>query len=419
MHGVKIRGILHNFNVTEGTLWYSLGSMMFALNSMLMLMMVSRVAGVQATGEFAIAYAISYLLYIVGLFGVNHYQITDYRNEYSFGGYFYAKLITSTIMILIFGTVFVISSYPFEKSMYLFLLMTYMLINSFAEVYQSLFFQKNHLTLYGHSLFFRTLFSLIAFVVCLYATNSVILALIVCNVVNVASTFFFSVLPSREFIQRIDYWRDRDDYRHLLMKCLPICISLFLTVFLINSTKYVIDYQGNDIMQGYFNILFMPTFIITLFSDLIFKLQLPAYSSHIQEQKLNLFYKLFFKHIVFVAGLTIVGASLGGLFGPDVFGFIFNVDLTPYGQVLALIIVGGGFLAASWLFYYILIILRSQMKILYSYLICSVLSIPLGVVMISHLGIVGASISFTLSYVLLAVILFFVLLYELKCVKDG
>jgi O-antigen/teichoic acid export membrane protein len=418
MDDVKARGILRN-SLTEGTLWYSLGSVMFALNSMLMLMAVSRVAGVQAAGEFGIAYAISYLLYIIGLFGVNHYQITDYKNEYSFGGYFYAKLITSAIMMLIFAIIFAISSYPFEKSMHFFLLTTYMMVNSFAEVYQSLFFKENRLTLYGSSLFFRTLLSFIAFVACLYVTNSVISALIACNVVNVVATFFLSVLPSREFIQGIDYRRNCDDYRPLLMKCLPICISLFLTVFLINSTKYVIDYQGDDIMQGYFNILFMPTFVITLFSDLIFKLQLNAYSSYIQEQKLNLLYKLFFKHITLVAGLTIVGASLGGLFGPDVLGFIFNVDLTPYGQVITLIIVGGGFLATSWLFYYILIILRAQMKFLYSYLICSILSIPLGVALIGHMGIVGASISFTLSYLLLVGIFFFIVWYYLRCAKDG
>lgn len=60
---------------------------MYGLNTFLMLALVSRVGSVEEVGAFGIAFTTAQLMYIVGLFGVSHYQMTDYDKTYSFREY--------------------------------------------------------------------------------------------------------------------------------------------------------------------------------------------------------------------------------------------------------------------------------------------------------------------------------------------
>ena len=83
----------------KSLIWNTLGSGMFAANSVLLLLIVSRVFGVAAAGDFGIAFTTAQILYIIGLFGINHFQMTDYAEQYSFASYRAAKWITTAAMI--------------------------------------------------------------------------------------------------------------------------------------------------------------------------------------------------------------------------------------------------------------------------------------------------------------------------------
>lgn len=62
----------------KDTVWNTLGSTMYGANSFIMLALVSRIGTVEQAGYFSIAFTTAQILYIVGLFGVNTYQMTDY-----------------------------------------------------------------------------------------------------------------------------------------------------------------------------------------------------------------------------------------------------------------------------------------------------------------------------------------------------
>ena len=69
---------LENNKFLKGAIWNTLGSTMYGMNSFLTLAIVSRIANVEETGAFGIAFTTAQILYIVGLLGTNHYQQTDY-----------------------------------------------------------------------------------------------------------------------------------------------------------------------------------------------------------------------------------------------------------------------------------------------------------------------------------------------------
>lgn len=149
----------------KGVIWNTLGSGVFAANSVLLLLIVSRVFGVAAAGDFGIVFTTAQILYIIGLFGINHFQMTDYAEQYSFASYRAAKWITTAAMICGCLVLFFFGGNTRKQAWLLLLLTMYMAVHSFAELYQSRFFQKNRLDLCGKSLFYRTFFSLCCFAV--------------------------------------------------------------------------------------------------------------------------------------------------------------------------------------------------------------------------------------------------------------
>ena len=121
----------------KGVIWNTLGSGMFAANSILLLLIVSRVFGVAAAGDFGIAFTTAQILYIIGLFGINHFQMTDYAEQYSFASYRAAKWITTAAMICGCLVLFFFGGNTRKQAWLLLLLTMYMAVHSFAELYQS------------------------------------------------------------------------------------------------------------------------------------------------------------------------------------------------------------------------------------------------------------------------------------------
>ena len=82
----------------NGVFWNTLGSTMYGVNSFIMLALVSRVGTVEQSGYFGIAFTTAQILYIVGLFGVNIFQMTDYQHQYRFSDYAKVKVFSCFLM---------------------------------------------------------------------------------------------------------------------------------------------------------------------------------------------------------------------------------------------------------------------------------------------------------------------------------
>ena len=126
---------------SKGIFWNTLGSTMYGLNSFLMLALVSRVGTVEETGAFGIAFTTAQLMYIVGLLGVSHYQMTDYEKKYSFREYGVLRAFSCTLMAVGCALSIQVMGFSGQKALLTALLTLLMLLNVVGDLYQNLFFQ--------------------------------------------------------------------------------------------------------------------------------------------------------------------------------------------------------------------------------------------------------------------------------------
>lgn len=125
---------------------------------MVLAFLVMRVAGSQKGGIFAFGYStVGQQMFLLAYFGVRSFQITDTRQEYLFGDYLHFRYLTCTVALL-FGCAYVLfNRYDLEKTMVIFLLIGYKVIDGFADVYETEFQRIGRLYLTGKSNTFRTI----------------------------------------------------------------------------------------------------------------------------------------------------------------------------------------------------------------------------------------------------------------------
>ena len=381
--------------VPSGVLWFTVGNSMQAGATVLMTMLTGYVLDLASVGIFSFALMASQLLYTVGLFGANDLQMTDYDHRYRFGDYFKVKVVSTLAAMLICFILPGLLGLHGRKMACLFLLTTYMLINSAAELYQSMLFQAQRLDLSGKMLFFRMAVSLAGFAVVILIKRSLLQACAVLLLVNFAATCFSVRRWCGAYRDSPCILRDGKE-KELFIESFPLCLSVLGFLLNINAPKFLINYFLTDEIQGIYTILFMPVYAVNLISQFIFKPYLIKYARNLEKQD-GSFEKLLLSQTLFI-GLCAVLAAFGmWLLGPWLLKLLFSKDLMAYRGWMGAFMVSGGLMALNQLCYFLLVLLKRQKMILANYSVGIIVSFTAGIAVIPQTGIMGTWLAFTLG----------------------
>ena len=381
--------------------------------------MVTRVCGAQLAGFYSLSYATAQLLLQVGRYGVRTYQATDLEHKYLFSEYKISRVITCALMML-FGILY--SSFSFKGEYIIistFIIMMKM-IDAVEDVYHGNLQQKYHVEQMGKMLAIRNVYSAVFFTGILMATKNLYLtcvataitSLILCLVVNSRTTARYA--PKEDIgrgFQMSRVWE-------LLKICTPMFVGTFLSLLLYNVPKYAMANVMTDEYQTYYSILFMPSFVITLMCEFVFKPTITTIAELWWENNI----KKFAVYILRIIGIILVccaGIVVGGhLIGRTLLEIIYGVDLSPYKIQFIALLVGGGISAEVYMIYNILIAIRWGKCLLPVYSVTAVITILASRTMVKQWGIMGAALNYVLScsilFVLFTTILIFAILKKKK-----
>jgi O-antigen/teichoic acid export membrane protein len=404
-------------NYKKSIFWNSAGSTVFAANSVLMSILITRICGIEITGFFGVGYAAALTLYQIGILGVNNYQSTDFDKKYSFFEYFSVKIISTILMAL--STVIVIRFLAGSEieSNIIYLLSAFLLIHSFAGVFESFFFQCRRIDLAGKSVFFRTSISFLFFAATLFFFNSLYLALVSIIISNIITGVFATVIPALKLTKIKISFNCKNIFK-LTSECFPIFISSFLMLIVINSSRYILKYYTNSTILGYFNIIFLPNFVISLIGNYIFLPMLPSYADYIKNRNYRGLMLSIIKQCLFILAVFLLGVAVVYLFGIDVLSIVFGKDLRSFKFEMSLVLAGGTIYAITMLFYYILIILRNQALILIGYMFSLSITIFAGLFLVKRYIMVGAIFSFAIGEAFLLSFFIITLLLKLHRLRN-
>ena len=372
-----------------------MGSGFMAANTVFLTMLAGHYSSLEEVGIFTLSLTTSQVLYAVGLWGANDLQMTDYSRRYSFTNYFWLKIGSTAAAVFFCLTAVNVLGFGEKACKYTVLLTGFMMINSFAELYQSLYFQNQRLDLSGKSLFFRYLLSTLAFMAALVKTRNIVYACASMLIADIVATVYWIRRYASQF-RDSGYGFQMEKTWRLVREAFPLAVSVLASLVLMNAQNYMIYLLISDEAQGAYTLLFMPVYAVNLMSQFIFKPYLHQYSLMLKEGQEG-FRRLFTKQVFLIEIIVIGGALCIWAFGVLLFGIFFGQDLSEYRNLMSLFMISGGFLAVNQLLYFLMVILGKRKELLLNYMISIAITIPVGVILISRIALGGAWLSFTIS----------------------
>ena len=383
-------------------LWNAAGSAVYALSSFLLLIIVIRICGDVEGGIFSIGYAIAQLMLTVGVFESTTYFATDAQGKFTYAQYLAFKLATCLLMLA--ASVVYVLSFGFDahKMAVAYALCVYRLIEALSQFWFAAFQREERLDLGGFSTVWRYVLSTIALAVALAATHDVVAALVAASAVEAAWLACYDV-PRLARIVRVG----RPDFSlkpliALFLACLPLFISSFLSTYLGNVGKYAIEAAGTEQMQTVYNVLFMPSFVINLFMIFFVRPTLTTLAKLWLAHDVSAFGRIVGKLLLLVFGITAVVIGACAVVGIPVLELFYGIDLQGYLAPLLIVLLGGGFLSASNVFYNAMVVIRTQNAVVAGYIVAIAVATAVSVPLVDAMGIVGAAWGYALSCLVLA-----------------
>ena len=400
--------------------WNIIGSTCYSVTSFFYLIIVTRVCGIEQSGLFSLSYATAQLLLTIGRYGMRTYQATDLNFKYSFYEYIISRVITVFAMMLL-GVIYSIISFDNKFVITSILIIAMKSIDAIEDVYHGRLQQTGYIEQMGKSQAFRNVYTLISFTLILILTHDLLMSL----AVTVLTSIILCVVINHYMINKhikTDLSQRRIENKSifkLIYLCTGIFVGTFLSLCIYNIPKYAMVQKMSIEYQTYYSILFMPTFVITLLCEFIFKPTITDIACRWHTNNKAEFKRLLLLNYGIIAMFSAVVLLGGHFIGRRLLELLYGVDLSLYKIDFIILLLGGSVSAFVYFTYNILIAIRFEKSIKITYGIVTIVCIIIINPLIEQFGMTGATINYLISQVLLFVIFFlsFLKIFFYKCNK--
>jgi O-antigen/teichoic acid export membrane protein len=331
-------------NIRKDYFWNLLGNTTSSFVAVVLLIIVTRLNGVDDSGLFSFAFGMIWVFYALALFGGRNYQVTDAKNRFSSREYIILKIATSIIALAAALVFIFVNQYDFNKSALLLSLVLYKMFEAVADALYGILQRRNKLYIAGISLTLRAVVSVAIFLAVDILTHNLLLSslcltcisflfLIGFDYFNVAQTEKIEIFSGslKQYII---------DSKIIVKKNLAVFLVGVLPIVILNLPRYFIDIFHQN-QQGYYGILILPAAFVAMLASFIIAPHLVKISQLYQAKKIkqlkNIVGKIF--QVVIIIGLATT--LLTWLFGAFVLTAIFGVDLQNFDVALTVIVAGG------------------------------------------------------------------------------
>ena len=391
-------------NTKKNFIWNMIGTTINAFNSLFFMIMATRINGIDDAGIFTFAFSTALLFNIIGVYSGRVYQVTD-KTEATDKDFIISKFITCFVMLIVSILFVLINNYSFYKSSIILLLCFLKMLEAFSETIYAIFQRKDNLYLTGISLTLKSLINLFIFFIIDLLTHNLVIAIIGMIITYGLIMIFYDYINIKK---KIDIQKEYKKERiiTILKKGFGAFIISFLTLYLINSSKYVIDYLLVEKYQTIFGILLMPATVILLFTQFIIHPFLNLITNCVHDKKYDELKKIIFKFLGVMILFGIVVIIVAYFLGIPVLELIYGISLNDYKKGFMVIMIGGILYGMSSILSSILIAMRHLNIQVIIYSVVAIVITVIEYFLINIYGVMGACYAyFIMTFIVLIMFL--------------
>ena len=394
---------------------YTFGLLFFGFTSLVYMISITRINGLEDAGKFSFAFAIACTFFAIGTYIGKTYQITDNSKKIHDKDYIVNKVITCLLMVVITLIYSLIKGFSYDKLLLIMILTVYRGTDAFVEVYHAIIQKKDDIAKVGISIFIRTILLMITFIGSLYLYKNIIISSLAITILNIVYIFIVDYKLCKNNIEKNKMVKQ--NVINLMKFGLPICLFTFISVYLINASKYAIDFILDDTVQGVYSIILMPATFLSMISLYVTQSFLNEIADYIKNNKYDLLTKLVFKISMFIVVIGILAIACAYLLGIPVLEFIYSVTLEDYKMGLIIILIGSVIYSICCLLSNVFISLRRNNLQLILLLINFAFTIIISPIMVRQFNIDGACYAYLLTMIVQLLLFIIGYIYSIKHAK--
>lgn len=386
--------------IRRGTFWNLIASVINAAMTAVIIFFMSWTGSAEMTGIFSIATAAAYQVQAIGFFGVRNIHMADVKHEYSFSDYVMISVFSSIVMAAALGFMSFGKGYAMDKALVVLFYSLYRAIDIYEALYHDEYQRQGRIDIGLILQTARYILSLIVMIAVLLISGSLVWACLAAFLVSAVLVVIQNWNISKTFHCRIQ----KPDFRKLkklFVICLPVCLAAFISMYLVNASKYAIDSVLNDQVQGVFAILFVPVFTINLMATVVYRPYITKISEQWHNGETAGFVKSTAVQLLVILILTGAITCFGWLIGLRLLGLLYNTDLHQYMSEFLILLLGGGLNTLAVFLNQILVICGCYNVNLLIYLAAFAVTWFSSTPLVQSAGILGASLLYSLSSLIL------------------
>lgn len=404
-------------NIKKDYLWNSLGSLLQSAISPVLLIVITRLNGIDDSGLFSFALSLSVVFWAVSLWGGRTYQVSDVKREFSSGGYIAVRFVASLIVAISAAVFCVLNGYNATKTGLIMILVTFKILESIADSLYGVLQIHHKLYVAGISLTMKAMLGFAAFMAVDIVTKNVIYGTLAILLVNVLIIFLYDIL----WVRRVEVINvSKKLCKEYIAQAVAIMkhtsavfVVMFLTMFSLNIPRYFLDKSHPD-QIGYFGIMAMPITLLGLFISFIIQPNVVNLSELLVKRKLKEFAQVVSKmnHITF--GMGVLSVVLSYLIGVWVLNVIFGININNFQLDLTIMVIGAAANAFVSIYVNLLIIMRRFKGQFYTLLLTDILAVVVSMCLIERLAMLGSVLVFMMISLLQVTLLLVIYKRSLK-----
>ena len=387
-------------NLSKNFIWNVIGTTFTSFSSFIILIIVTRINGLNDAGVFSLAFATASILYVFAVYSGRNCQITDIKGSISDKEYILFRGLSSLIAILIMVLYIFISNYNVNDIYILISIGLWKILEGFSDVLYAIFQKNNILYKSGISLALKSIIGIGFFILIDIFTNDLNLAFTCLYLVSFLIIIIYDFRHAKNYIYKNEKIRSFK-LMEILKSEFWIFGNTFLVMFILNISKYVIDYYYSDRMQAIFAIIIIPASIIPLFSQFIIAPLVNKITNEYEKNKLININRIDLKINLCIFGLGLVVALIAYLVGIPILEIIFNQNLSEYKIAFVILLFSYIFYGMAQSKIIILTMFRKLKEQFIIHVLSSILIIVVSNILIKNFELIGT------AYTYLIVMLFY------------
>lgn len=320
-----------NLKVKNNIIYNTIGTFFYFFCQWAITVLVVKLGGYSNGGILSITISMTNIFYMISMYGVRSFQVSDIKNRYKDGDYLLLRIITSIISSIFFGIVLFYLEYDRAIQLCMIIYMFFKLGESVTDLNFGFFQRYNFYREIGISYILKGILTLIVFCLTLYFSKNLVLTLFL---ETLALWFFIIVYDLKKLKNKLNL--KTKTYKVIFL--LKICFSLMLYTLILPYLNFITRYQVEKFFGteelGYYSAITMVIVVISTLFGSIFIIIIPKISYLYKEKNIKEIIKIILQINLAIFVFTIISIIGAILLGNIVFSILFTDSIQKYMYLL-------------------------------------------------------------------------------------